>query len=99
MSDSNGSSVAAELFGDESFSGWCVNDEPHVLADDFAADEGVDEMLEELSRRCWKSGRLCEYKQSRRYMKPSDQRRREKQAQAHRAETGSRRRWRGGVEP
>jgi hypothetical protein len=42
---------------------------------------------------------LAEYEQSRRYTKPSEQRRREEEAQAHHAKIGESARWRGGVEP
>jgi ribosomal protein S21 len=98
MSDSSGSSVATQLFED-SFEGWRVRDEPYVVGDNFAEDEGVDEMLDELGRRLHKSGRITRYEQTRRYTKPSEQRRKEEQAQAHRAKIGEEARWRGGVEP
>lgn len=88
-------SIAHKL-EDGSFRGWYVKDQPYVLAEDH---DGVDEMLEELRRRLRKSGRLKEYEQNQRYTKPSEQRRLEEEAQAHRAEIGEVARWRGGVEP
>jgi ribosomal protein S21 len=77
------------------FDGYRVSDQPKVTEEQ----GDVDDMLEELSRRIKKSGRLEEYKDSLRYTKPSERRRKERKAQAHRAKNNKkRRRWRGGVQ-
>jgi ribosomal protein S21 len=79
----------------DSFYGWTVDTELEVRAENFS---GVDAMLEELSRRLEKNGRLKAAEQNRRYTKPSDERRQEREAQAYRAQADAERRWRGGVQ-
>ncbi|WP_251961567.1 30S ribosomal protein S21 [Salinibacter ruber] len=76
------------------FDGYRVDDQPYVTEE-----EGdVDDMLDELGRRVHKNGRLDEYEDNLRHTKPSEQRRNERQAQAHRANNDKdRRQWRGGV--
>lgn len=82
-----------QLYGD-SFRGWDADDMPHVDCDDF---DSIDNALAELSRRMQKNGRLKEYQDRQHYTKPSERRREQREAQAHRARTGREKQWRGGV--
>lgn len=86
------------FFDSIEWSGCHITDQPHVTQDELRGGD-VDEMLEKLSRRMHKNGRLDEFEQRQSYTKPSEQRREERQAQARRAEENiERNSWRGGVE-
>lgn len=84
------------LLDDLDWSGCSITDQPHVTAEERG---DLDDMLKELERRMHKNGRLDEYRERQHFTKPSERKRKERQAQAYRAEEDRERdRWRGGVE-
>jgi len=88
------SKIARALYTD-SFDEWRVDDQPYVDCSDF---DSLEEALDEFGRRVYKSGRLEEYEQRQHFTKPSERRRKERQAAAHRAKTGAEWYWQGGVQ-